>query len=132
MIPCFLCSLKFLLFRILNRFSSDVGSNDDLLPTTLFDFLVIAFLVLGSLVSAVTVLPVTLVAIPPLVWYFIRVRRIFVTTSRELKRIEGLARSPIFAMLSESLSGIATIRSNDALDYFKKKFREVHDVRFLC
>jgi len=113
--------------RILNRFSSDVGSNDDLLPTTLFDFLVIAFLVLGSLVSAVTVLPVTLVAIPPLVWYFIRVRRIFVTTSRELKRIEGLARSPIFAMLSESLSGIATIRSNDALDYFKKKFREVHD-----
>ncbi len=115
----------------MNRFSSDVGSNDDLLPTTLFDFLVIAFLVLGSLVSAVTVLPVTLVAIPPLVWYFVRVRRTFVTTSRELKRIEGLARSPIFAMLSESLSGIATIRCNDALDYFKQKFREVHDVRFL-
>ena len=54
--------------------------------------------------------------------------RIFVTTSRELKRIEGLARSPIFAMLSESLSGIATIRSNDAVGYFQHKFRGVHDV----
>jgi hypothetical protein len=45
-----------------------------------------------------------------------------------LKRMEGLARSPIFAMLSESLSGIATIRSNNALDYFQQKFRVVHDV----
>jgi hypothetical protein len=40
----------------------------------------------------------------------------------------GVARSPIFAMLSESLSGIATIRTNDSLDYFKHKFRGLHDV----
>jgi ATP-binding cassette subfamily C (CFTR/MRP) protein 4 len=100
--------------RILNRFSGDVGSNDDLLPVTSFDFLVIGFLVFGALISAVSVLPVTLCFVPPLVWYFLRVRRIFVTTSRELKRLEGLARSPIFAMLSESLNGIATIRSNGA------------------
>lgn len=113
--------------RILNRFSGDVGSNDDLLPVTSFDFLVIGFLVLGALISAVSVLPVTLCFVPPLVWYFLRVRRIFVTTSRELKRLEGLARSPIFAMLSESLGGIATIRSNGAVDFFKGKFRHVHD-----
>ncbi|KAL9182396.1 hypothetical protein ACHAXT_013048 [Thalassiosira profunda] len=113
--------------RILNRFSGDVGSNDDLLPTTLFDFLVCSFLVLGALASAVAVLPITLVFIPPLCWYFWRVRSIFLQTSRELKRIEGVARSPIFAMLSESLSGIATIRANNALDYFQKKFWEVHD-----
>ena len=73
--------------RILNRFSSDVGSNDDQLPTTFYDFLVISFLVLGALTSAVIVLPVTLVVVPPLIYYFYRVRRTFVTTSRELKRI---------------------------------------------
>ena len=106
---------------------SDVGSNDDQLPTTMFDFLVIAFLVLGALVTAISVLPVTLVFVPPLIYYFYRVRRIFVTTSRELKRLEGLARSPIFAMLSESLSGISTIRANDAIKYFQQKFRTVHD-----
>ncbi len=113
--------------RILNRFSGDVGSNDDLLPVTSFDFLVIGFLVFGALISAVSVLPVTLCFVPPLVWYFLRVRRVFVTTSRELKRLEGLARSPIFAMLSESLGGIATIRTNGAIDFFKGKFRQVHD-----
>jgi ATP-binding cassette subfamily C (CFTR/MRP) protein 4 len=114
--------------RILNRFSGDVGSNDDQLPTTLFDALVVFFLVIGALISAVSVIPITLVVVPPMVWYFVRVRGTFLNTSRELKRMEGIARSPIFAMLSENLSGIATIRSNNALEYFKHKFRGVHDV----
>ena len=89
--------------RILNRFSADVGSNDDLLPQTLFDFLMCAFLVTGSLVTAVAAIPFILIIMPPLIWYFFRVRNMFVVTSRELKRIEGLSRSPIYAMLNESI-----------------------------
>jgi len=113
--------------RILNRFSADVGSNDDLLPQTLFDFSMIAFIVLGAIITTFTVLPFALIAFPPLLWYFWSVRHIFVTSTRELKRLEGLARSPIFAMLSESLGGIATIRANNSLAYFRKKFEDVHD-----
>ena len=113
--------------RILNRFSADVGSNDDMLPQTLFDFLMVLFIVLGAVITTISVLPFVLVVVPPLLWYFLRVRRIFVTTSRELKRLEGLARSPIFAMMSESLSGVATIRANDCLHYFRQKFQEAHD-----
>ena len=30
-------------------------------------------------------------------------------------------------MLSESLGGIATIRANDAVGFFREKFRDVHD-----
>jgi len=113
--------------RILNRFSADVGSNDDMLPTTMFDFLMCAFLCLGSLITTLSVLPYTLIALPPLMFYFIWVRRIYVTTTRELKRLEGLARSPIYAMLGEALGGIATMRSNDAMGYFRKKFEDVHN-----
>ncbi len=114
--------------RILNRFSADVGSNDDMLPPTLFDFSVVLFIVLGALATTVTTLPFTLIAIPPLLWYFWWVRRIFVTSTRELKRLEGLARSPLFAMLNESASGIATLRSNHgAVDFFRRKFQEAHD-----
>jgi len=113
--------------RIMNRFSADVGSNDDLLPATLYDFSMLAFIVLGALISTFTSLPYTLLAIPPILWYFLRVRTIFVTSTRELKRLEGLARSPIFAMLSESLSGIATIRANNAVPFFQEKFQNVHD-----
>lgn len=113
--------------RVLNRFSADVGSNDDLLPQTLFDFLVILFIVLGAIFTTIVVLPFALIALPPLIWYFLSVRKIFVTSTRELKRLEGLARSPIFAMLSESLSGVATIRANDSVKFFTEKFEEAHD-----
>ena len=113
--------------RILNRFSADVGITDDQLPPTLFDFFMLAFIVLGALVTTISTLPFVLLALPFLGWYFWYVRNVFVTSSRELKRLEGLARSPIFAMLSESLGGIATIRSNGALDFFRSKFQAVHD-----
>ena len=113
--------------RILNRFSADVGSNDDMLPQTLFDFSMIFFIVLGTLATTISVLPFTLLALPPLLWYFLSIRRVFVSSTRELKRLEGLARSPIFAMLSESLSGIATIRANESVNFFVNKFHAAHD-----
>lgn len=118
--------------RIINRFSADTGILDDQLPPTLFDFSVIAFMVLGAVVTTVSTLPFVLVALPFLGWYFVSCRRVFVTSSRELKRLEGLARSPIFAMLSESLGGIATIRSNGAVDFFKSKFQTAHDTHTRC
>lgn len=113
--------------RVLNRFSADVGSNDDMLPQTLFDFSVILFIVIGAVSTTLITLPFVLVVMPPLVYYFIVVRKIFVTSTRELKRLEGVARSPIFTMMNESLNGIATIRANNAKEYFMKKFEGVHD-----
>lgn len=113
--------------RVLNRFSADVGSNDDMLPSTIFDFLMCFFICIGALVTTLIILPYTLIAIPPLLWYFLWVRKIYVTTTRELKRLEGLARSPIFAMLGEALGGIATIRANGVLEYFEKKFEISQD-----
>jgi ATP-binding cassette subfamily C (CFTR/MRP) protein 4 len=77
--------------------------------------------------TAVSVLPFILIAVPFLVYYFLKVRNVFITTSRELKRLEALARSPIFVMMSETLAGISTIRTNDAIDYYRKKFESVHD-----
>jgi ATP-binding cassette, subfamily C (CFTR/MRP), member 4 len=113
--------------RILNRFSADVGIADEQLPLTIYDFLVGCFMALGGVATAIAVLPMILVTIPPCVLYFWRLRQIFVATTRELKRLEGLARSPIFEMMTESLHGITSIRGNGAIGYFKKKFEAAHD-----
>ena len=111
--------------RILNRFSADVGICDETLPLTIYDFSVGLFVVVGSIVTAVISLPFTLIALLPLMVYFIKLRRIFVKTTRELKRIDGIARSPIFAMMSESLKGVRTIRCNGKMDYFSKRFEDI-------
>lgn len=111
--------------RILNRFSADVGICDETLPLTIYDFSVGLFVVVGSIVTAVISLPFTLIALVPLIVYFVKLRRIFVKTTRELKRIDGIARSPIFAMISESLKGVRTIRCNGKMDYFFNRFEEI-------
>ena len=113
--------------RILNRFSADVGICDEKLPQSLLDVFVISFIVLGAIITTLATLPFALVVLPFLIWYFLQVRKIFVTSTRELKRLEGIARSPIFAMISEALGGIATIRANDYIGCFRQKFQAAHD-----
>lgn len=113
--------------RVLNRFSADMGICDEILPLTIYDFLVGAFIVCGGIVTASIVLPFVLIALPPLIFCFIKLRQTFVKTARELKRLEGISRSPIFAMMTESLLGVSTIRANSCVDYFKTKFEHVHD-----
>ena len=113
--------------RILNRFSADVGIADEILPLTIYDFLVGFFIFLGGVATAVVVLPFILLTLPPLIWSFVHLRRIFVATTRELKRLEGLARSPVYAMFSETLEGLVSIRSNDKLRYMLSKFEKLHD-----
>lgn len=82
---------------------------------------------LGSVVTSMIVLPHVLLVLPVLVSIFLRLRKLFITTTRELKRLEGLARSPVFALLSETMSGIATIRSNSLQTYMEKTFLKAHD-----
>lgn len=113
--------------RILNRFAADIGISDDLLPFTIYEFGVGFFMFAGSIITSMAVLPFLLVVFPVLLWAFVRLRNIFILTTRELKRLEGLGRSPIYACLSESMSGIATIRANDKIVYFDSKFEALHD-----
>jgi ATP-binding cassette subfamily C (CFTR/MRP) protein 4 len=113
--------------RILNRFASDVGIADEQLPFAIYDFGVGFIMFGGSIFTACIILPLVLVVFPLLIVAFMRLREIFVKTTRELKRLEGVGRSPIYAMLSESMSGISTIRANNKHKYFVNKFESTHN-----
>ncbi|XP_074031109.1 probable multidrug resistance-associated protein lethal(2)03659 [Leptinotarsa decemlineata] len=108
--------------RILNRFSKDIGALDETLPMTLLDTIQIAIsvagicLVIGSL-SVWIMVPTLLIGI---LFYFLRV--IFLRTSRDVKRVESVTRSPIYTHLSASLQGLTTIRAFKAQDILKKEF----------
>ncbi|OXA51509.1 Multidrug resistance-associated protein 4 [Folsomia candida] len=108
--------------RILNRFVKDIGTIDELLPFTFFDTLEVGLQVLGvivvvSIIDAVFLIPSTIIAI---LFYFIRNH--FQITARNLKRLEGSARSPVFSHLSTSLNGLTTIRAFQTQDQFRKDF----------
>jgi ATP-binding cassette, subfamily C (CFTR/MRP), member 4 len=96
--------------RILNRFSADLAFADDQMPQSAFDFVGIGMSVTGTVVLAAVANPFVLVVLMPLVFAFNWLRGFYMDTSREIKRIEALSRSPIFNQLSETLAGIVTLR----------------------
>ncbi|KAI0725334.1 metal resistance protein YCF1 [Fomitopsis betulina] len=97
--------------RILNLFSRDTYVVDQIMAR------VIQGTIRTACVTAIIVLvigasfPLFLIAVPPLTWFYVRVMVYYLATSRELKRLDAVSRSPIFAWFSESLNGLSTIRA---------------------
>jgi len=50
------------------------------------------------------------------------VRAFFINTARDLKRLEGIARSPIYSHTTLTLSGLPTIRAFQSEDLFVEQF----------
>ncbi|XP_074155461.1 LOW QUALITY PROTEIN: ATP-binding cassette sub-family C member 4 [Sminthopsis crassicaudata] len=114
--------------RILNRFSKDIGHLDDLLPLTFLDFLQTLLQVIGVVAVAISVIPWIAIPLLPLAIVFIFLRRYFLETSRDVKRLESTTRSPVFSHLSSSLQGLWTIRAYRAEQRFQELFDAHQDL----
>eukprot|EP00041_Stephanoeca_diplocostata_P028197 m.790864 g.790864 ORF g.790864 m.790864 type:complete len:1581 (+) comp23327_c0_seq3:295-5037(+) len=99
--------------RIVNRFSQDVYTIDEMIPRTLSSFLSCLFQVLATVVVVSISSYFFLAAVVPLAIMFYLIQRYYVRTSRQLKRLESVSRSPIYAHFSETLSGVSSIRAYD-------------------
>lgn len=108
--------------RILNRFAGDVGISDDTLPQTLYDFISCTLMCIGSVALVCAVNPFVLLALIPAGLLFNYLLVLYLTTSREIKRLEAAARSPVYSCLSETLDGLVTVRAFGAQERFLKRF----------
>lgn len=108
--------------RIVNKFSADQDNMDELLPICLFDTIQIGFLVLGSLVLCVVAVPYLLILLVPLIVLFVLLRRHFLHSSRELKRLESITKSPVCSMFASSAYGLVTVRAFGAQDRLQGRF----------
>lgn len=97
--------------RILNRFSKDMDTIDVILPM-IFRFWMVMFFAVLSVFVVISYSTVAFlgVAFPMLVIYYF-VQRFYVATSRQLKRIESVTRSPIYVHFSETITGQSVIRA---------------------
>ena len=54
-------------------------------------------------------------------------QRIYVTTGRQVKRIESIKRSPVFANFAETLNGVSSIRAYDQQPRFIRQADQLID-----
>uniref|UniRef100_A0A4W6DQI4 Cystic fibrosis transmembrane conductance regulator n=1 Tax=Lates calcarifer TaxID=8187 RepID=A0A4W6DQI4_LATCA len=114
--------------RVLNRFSKDIGQLDSNLPWTFVDFIQVFLQILGVIAVSASVIPWILIPVLPLLLIFLYLRRYFLQTSRDIKRLESTTRSPVFSHLSSSLQGLWTIRAFGAEERFQKAFDAHQDL----
>uniref|UniRef100_A0AC11DID8 Uncharacterized protein n=1 Tax=Ovis aries TaxID=9940 RepID=A0AC11DID8_SHEEP len=114
--------------RILNRFSKDIGHMDDLLPQIFQDFIQTFLLVIGVMGMMVAVIPWVAILVIPFGIIFFVVQWYFLRTSRDVKRLESAAQSPVFSHLASSLRGLGTIRACKAEHKFQKLFDAHQDL----
>ncbi|GLG99920.1 Putative multidrug resistance-associated protein [Gryllus bimaculatus] len=114
--------------RILNRFSKDMGAVDEILPQCMVDTLQIGLALLG-IIAVLAVVNYWLL-IPTLVigFMFYLMRQFYLSTSRSVKRLEGVTRSPVFSHMNASLQGLTTIRAFGAENILVKEFDNHQDL----
>ncbi|KAH1572694.1 hypothetical protein KXW83_008601 [Aspergillus fumigatus] len=96
--------------RILNRFSSDVYRIDEVLARTFNMLFNNSAKAIFTMIVIATSTPAFILMIFPLGYVYLRYQKYYLRTSRELKRLDSVTRSPIYAHFQESLGGISTIR----------------------
>ncbi|EFA04472.2 putative multidrug resistance-associated protein lethal(2)03659-like Protein [Tribolium castaneum] len=114
--------------RILNRFSKDMGAIDEILPKVLLEAIQITLTMCGILVMVIISNQYMIPVVILLGVVFSKIRSWFVTTTKNIKHLEGITKSPVFSHMNSSLYGITTIRACGAEEMLKKEFDRHQDV----
>lgn len=97
--------------RILNRFAGDMYTVDEMLMPTVASLASTLCTVIGTVVVIASATPLFLLLLLPLLFIYLYTQRYYVSTSRELQRLDSASRSPIVAQFGEALGGAVTIRA---------------------
>lgn len=97
--------------RILNRFSQDLFFIDWDWPVQASNFISNLLTLMGSLILMVISVPYLLIILLLLVvlsWTF---RRLYMPSSRQLRRLEMAAKSPLYTSCGDAVEGIVVLRA---------------------
>uniref|UniRef100_A0A8C2XQZ4 ATP-binding cassette, sub-family C (CFTR/MRP), member 2 n=1 Tax=Cyclopterus lumpus TaxID=8103 RepID=A0A8C2XQZ4_CYCLU len=106
--------------RVVNRFAKDIFTVDEAIPQSFRSWLLCLLGVVGTLFVICLATPFFTIIIIPLAVVYYFVQRFYVATSRQLRRLDSVSRSPIYSHFSETVSGLSVIRAYGHQDRFLK------------
>eukprot|EP01117_Protostelium_nocturnum_P006726 TRINITY_DN2420_c0_g2_i4.p1 TRINITY_DN2420_c0_g2~~TRINITY_DN2420_c0_g2_i4.p1 ORF type:complete len:581 (-),score=165.72 TRINITY_DN2420_c0_g2_i4:667-2409(-) len=104
--------------RILNRFSRDIKTLDFQMYPVISDLVTCSFSISFTLITIAVLAPALIlpfIIVAGLFWY---IQRLYILSSRELKRIEAVAMSPVLHCFSQCMNGTSIIRAFGMENYF--------------
>ncbi|XP_010079777.1 PREDICTED: multidrug resistance-associated protein 1, partial [Pterocles gutturalis] len=107
--------------NLVNRFSKEIDTIDSAIPPIIKMFMGSTFNVIGACIIILLATPIAAVIIPPLGLVYFFVQRFYVATSRQLKRLESVSRSPVYSHFNETLLGVSVIRAFEEQKRFIKQ-----------
>ncbi|KAH8258986.1 hypothetical protein KR038_000987, partial [Drosophila bunnanda] len=119
--------------RILNRFSKDLGQVDEMLPVVMMDVIQTFLCLTGIVIIIAVVNPLLLTPTILISIVFYKLRSFYLKTSRDVKRIDAIARSPVYSHVASSLNGLTTIRAFQAQRILETEFdgyQDMHSTAF--
>ncbi|XP_078129230.1 ATP-binding cassette sub-family C member 2 [Sander vitreus] len=106
--------------RVVNRFAKDIFTVDEAIPQSFRSWLLCLLGVLGTLFVICLATPLFTILILPLALVYYFVQRFYVATSRQLRRLDSVSRSPIYSHFSETVLGLSVIRAYGHQERFLK------------
>lgn len=106
--------------RIINRFSKDQDQVDSTLSDSVRMFLNTMASALSSFIIIIIQTPWFAAALVPLIIMYYFVQEVYRCAVRELKRLDSISRSPLFAHFGETMTGLSTIRAYNEQARFTK------------
>lgn len=97
--------------RIINRFSNDIFKIDTRVHRVISEFFYYSVNVSFTLIIIAYNTPLFLLLIIPLGALYALYQEYYLKTSRELKRLDSVTKSPLYAHFQETLGGVSTIRA---------------------
>ncbi|XP_062352442.1 ATP-binding cassette sub-family C member 2 isoform X3 [Cinclus cinclus] len=106
--------------RIVNRFAKDIFTVDETIPTSFRSWLSCLMAIISTLIVICLATPFFAVVIVPLSIFYYFVLRFYISTSRQLRRLDSVTRSPIYSHFGETVSGLSVIRAYGHQERFLK------------
>ncbi|KAE9379682.1 putative ABC transporter [Stipitochalara longipes BDJ] len=113
--------------RIINRFSKDVDTIDNILTDDIRFFLYLSATITSVFGLTIAYYHYFVVALVPLTMAFLFAASYYRASARELKRHEAVLRSVVFSRFGEAVTGTTTIRAYGVQEQFIKSIEDSLD-----
>uniref|UniRef100_A0AAR2LA44 ATP-binding cassette, sub-family C (CFTR/MRP), member 2 n=1 Tax=Pygocentrus nattereri TaxID=42514 RepID=A0AAR2LA44_PYGNA len=118
--------------RVVNRFAKDMFTVDELIPAALRSVILKMLELLATLVIICLAVPLFTAVVIPLIAIYYFVERFYLTTSRQLRRLDSVSRSPIYSHFGETVSGLPVIRAYGYQERFLEQNTVTIDNNLKC